>query len=419
MNYQIDVRKSSRHLGVVAVFLLSLAGILTALFEWSTPIVWTQFVCMVAIGATFVINHGFFSLNAFTGKRFLRYYFLYSVFVLCHSFFIANSYEQWSYLANVFTPTLMLPCFAIVGSNPVILSRALRLVLRLTLPVSLLFLIKGPTDRNSNLVFINYVAFSHIFVVLLPLLRVRWRLLVVFISIVSLGWDIENRSNILQLAVCYALLLLHLLRRNGVIGNAFRGILKLIRIWLLVLPIILLALGVSGVFNPFSYLEGNTILGSVAVSEESGRYLGTDSRTGIYEDAFNNLMENNDWLFGSSAVVIYKTQLANALSGYDYGRLGGSESGFLGLLTFGGILYVLLFFLLCHHSSKLAVQESNNIAIELVGIYVAFRWLFSFIELPLMLSFSWVVLFVAMGMAFSDEFRSMSDIEFADYFRKL
>ncbi|MBC7490647.1 MAG: hypothetical protein H7240_12445 [Glaciimonas sp.] len=376
-------------------------------------------MCSVVIGILFASNYKFFKQEKFVGKRLLNYFFFFGIFVAIHGIFVAESYVQWSYLVNVFLPFLMLPCFAILGANHLVLSKILRLMLSVTLPLSLLFLIQGPSDKQSNLVFITYVASASIFIILLPLLRTKWKFLVLLITIISFAWDIENRSNVLNISVSCAMLILYIFSRGAISKKIFSYTLRFLRTVLLFLPILLLLLGVLGVFNPFKYLENNDKAKAIELSAESGRNLSTDSRTVIYEDAFNNLNNSNDWIFGSSATVLYATQLSDSLEGYDLGRLGGSESGFIGVLTFGGIIYAVIFFLLCYHSSRLAILKSENTVIKLVGLYVAYKWFFSFIEFPLGFNFSWIVLFLAMGITFNSKLRLMSNKQIAEYFGQL
>jgi hypothetical protein len=419
MNHQMITIGRSKNLGSLPFLLLSIAGILTAFFDWSTVLVIIQFVCMVVMGIVFTINGKYFYFAKLDYRKSLSYFFIYGIFIAVHSVFVADSYAQWSYLVNVFLPFLMLPCFVVLGSDLELLTKALKTLLQITLPASLFFLINGPSDKLSNTVYIAYVSSICLFIILLPMLKIKWKLLVVLISIISFTWDMDNRSNMLNIFVSYGLLSLYIILKDNITSAVFKKILTLIKSFLLFLPILLLLLGAMGIFNVFEYFEGNAKVKVIALSDESGRYLVTDSRTGIYEDAFNNLQEKNDWLFGSSATVMIATQLVLSNQDYESGRIGGSESGFLGLLTFGGIVYASLFFFLCYQSAKLAIMKSNNTIIKLIGVFVAYKWFFSFIELPLMMNFSWIVLFLAMGMTFNRELREMSDKEITEYFGRL
>jgi hypothetical protein len=196
-------------------------------------------------------------------------------------------------------------------------------------------------------------------------------------------------------------------------------ILKLIRHIIFAIPVIMLSFGFLGIFNVFSYMDELGTIKDINITSNSGRLLTTDSRTGIYVDALDNLNNRGDWIFGSSAVVIYKTHLAETDSDWVAGRLGGSESGFLGLLTFGGLIYATLFSLLCLRASFLALYKSNSIFIKIVGLFVAFRWLITFIESPLIFNFTWITLFIALGMVLSSEFRMMTDKDISNYIAKL
>lgn len=229
----------------------------------------------------------------------------------------------------------------------------------------------------------------------------------------------DNRSNIVSLVGSYCLVAFFTFAKKTRIKWLINYLIRGFRHVFIFLPLALVLLGGLGVFNLYEFVDRKGSKNEIVISSKSGRILTTDSRTGIYEDAFNNLQKNNDWIFGSSAAVVYKTHLATGNADYSNGRLGGSESGFLAFLTFGGLVYVTLFFLVCYLSSYLAVYKSNNLAIKVVGVFIAFRWLFSFIENTLLLNFTWVTFFFAIGMAFSPYFRSMTDKQIGLFFRNL
>jgi hypothetical protein len=60
-------------------------------------------------------------------------------------------------------------------------------------------------------------------------------------------------------------------------------------------------------------------------------------------------------------------------------------------------------------SSYLAINESNNVIIKLIGINVSFRWAYGFVEDFSNFDLSNIFLWLMIGMCFSKKFRKMSN----------
>ena len=66
----------------------------------------------------------------------------------------------------------------------------------------------------------------------------------------------------------------------------------------------------------------------------------------------------------------------------------------------GVIVYALIFIV----SSYRAIAKSNNIYMPLLGIYVSFRWTFAFIEDFTKFDLNYMLLWVMIGMCFSERY---------------
>lgn len=73
----------------------------------------------------------------------------------------------------------------------------------------------------------------------------------------------------------------------------------------------------------------------------------------------------------------------------------------------GVVLYFLIFF----RASYLAVNRSKNIYIKMLGIFIAFRWLFSWIEDVNNFTVNYFMLMIILGICFSHSFRKMTNNE--------
>ena len=88
-----------------------------------------------------------------------------------------------------------------------------------------------------------------------------------------------------------------------------------------------------------------------------------------------------------------------------------NEIGLANVFTWTGVVGVILYFIIFYRASFLAINKSRNIYSKMLGIYVAFRWLFSWIEDVNNFSLNYFMLMVMIGICFSHSFRNMSDKE--------
>ena len=68
-------------------------------------------------------------------------------------------------------------------------------------------------------------------------------------------------------------------------------------------------------------------------------------------------------------------------------------------------------FFVFYKATYLAVNKSNNIFIKIVGLYVAFRWMFAWVEDFSFFNLANLYLWISIGMCFSYSFRTMSNKE--------
>lgn len=191
---------------------------------------------------------------------------------------------------------------------------------------------------------------------------------------------------------------------------------KCIHAVLLVLPIVLLSLGVSGKFNVFKmdeYIKGNYEL---KAKGSDGQYykdnLKADTRTAIYENVFYTMNKYNAWITGRSPafgdegplwVDRGKDETTKLIGRY------GNEVGILDILLWYGLIGVILFFLMYIRASYLAIYKSRSIYMKGIGIYTAFLWTWSFIwEKPLFETF-FMMNIIFLGVCFSQPFRMMTN----------
>ncbi|WP_018609039.1 hypothetical protein [Uliginosibacterium gangwonense] len=399
-------------------FLLAIAGIQWVFFPGHTTRVAIQFFLFVVICV--LLSGGATGLLAkcLDFKKLLWVYFYYGCVVVVHSIFVAKSYEEWRYLSVVFVPTLLFPVFSMLSASTKSFFYIFEVFIKNVFPLSFIFWFVQTNDKNDGLFYVYYAAYIYLVSLFFWYSSSKYRIVILAALISSFAYDLANRANMLSVILSVLILLVQMIVYKKILFSNSKGreIFSLLRRIFLFGPLVLVAAALLFNFNPFVYIQESA--GSVVVAEDAlGRPLVVDSRTGIYLDAYNYLNKENAWMFGGSAVASPDTVLAESNEGYDDGRLGGSESGFLTLLVYGGIAYVFIYFAICYLSSYLAIYSSNNLLCKSLGVFIAMRWALSFLESPLLLNFLWIVHFVAIGLALCPEFRKLTDKQLISFGR--
>lgn len=252
---------------------------------------------------------------------------------------------------------------------------------------------------------VSYSFYFHYLILIIPLwkyLTNTKRLLIVCIVIYSLRY-LDPRAHVPKYLIDLLLFILpYSLLKDKLI--------KLLHPLLLVVPIILLITGITGLFNPFnmeSYVDTNVKI------QQRGETLDAtvDTRTVIYEDVILSAV-NNDYIFTGR----------NLANGNDSrfvldSQRDKNEASILNHFTKMGLVGVCLFYFLFIYSSYLAIYRSNNHWVKLIGLYVAFRWIIVWIEDPELFGAMYLSIWLMMGICISSNFRRMNDFEIANYLR--
>lgn len=323
-------------------------------------------------------------------------------------FYTLGNYWIWkSWFVGSFD--VLLPSLVYIYSRPKILGGILRCWMKYAL---LIFLVLLPFLPRGAYHF--YLGPIYIVALFWPVYPRKWRVIVLLLMFLMLTADLSARSQVIKTVVVML----------ASIGYYFRRFISLstlkIAHWLCyVAPLILLTLGISGVFNIFEDLSSNE--GTYVenkIDKDGNRVeddLAADTRTFIFEEVISSAVKNNyvicgrtpargndsEW-FGSANAEDLKTGLYERHS---------NETGLPSLFTWLGLVGLVLISLVYLRSSYLAVYCSNNMFVKFLGCFVAFRWAYGWIEdmysfAPMILSL-WMII----AMCMSKYFRSMDDAE--------
>ncbi len=407
-HYKMRESKSLKFLLLLSVPLVFFPSVYLGFYPGEIVIV--QSLCFYTLLFLFWASWKQLPKEKFAGRKIMVFYFIYAAITYVRGFSEIEYLADWISLASsmMFT-SFLLPYMMYIGT-PDYCSKIFRSFILVGIPLCIVGAIWLSNDGQQN--FSHNLVIMNVLILLFPEMKWKWRIIIIATAILVPLYDLDRRSILIGYAVPTLLLLSWPLIR-------IRPVRKLAVCTIIATPIVLLLLGLSGAFNIFKYIEQS---GEVDISG-SERGTMVDSRTCIYEDVFNDLKENNIWISKGANHKTYT--FLSEKSAYDsdnilwrYGRKG-TESGMLNHFQYGGIWGALAYALLFIGASWKACFYSRSRFMRLLGVYISFKFAYSFIEdavLPNGLTF-W--LFICLGICYNTQFRSFTDIEIKKYFRSI
>lgn len=236
----------------------------------------------------------------------------------------------------------------------------------------------------------------------------KYLILFILISIIAVTYNLDRRSITLNFLVAFVI---------AICGNLFNNRIVRLSIFVgsIVLPMTLLFLGLTGRFNVFQFIE-NTHVGPNVTKE---RQYTVDSRTSIYIDVFQELLVQDKIVVGLGARGKTHTSLVNNAN-HDYWKIysrgrSQTESGMLNFFQYGGFVGFLVYSFFLLSCAYFALFKSRNNFIRLIGVLVCYRYVYSFVEDPIMPNFYTFYLFLCLGLCLNRSFRMLSDRQICRY----
>lgn len=342
-------------------------------------------------------------------------YFVWMVVGVVRGIFVAENYWEWKQWASG-SLALSLPVFVYVFSCPKILSWVLKEWVRYALPLFfiLIFVI-------SSVAYHFYLGPVLLLACFLPLLPLKWRYLFAGLLLLMVFVDLGARSQVIKALAA-------LILTGAVLIHQFIPIkvLKFVHWLFYIVPIVLLFLGISGRFNILQdvannngkYIERKIVDGKI-VEED----LGADTRTFIYVEVIQSALKHGYAIWGRTPSrgndsVAFGALNAEELKTGRYERYR-NEVCFPNIFTWLGIIGMVLYCLIYLKSSYLAIYRSSNIYLKLLGVFIAFRFLFGWIEDANRFDIANISLWMMIAMGFSEKFRSMTNRQFKFWVRSI
>ncbi|MDI1307716.1 MAG: hypothetical protein PSX42_23110 [bacterium] len=184
---------------------------------------------------------------------------------------------------------------------------------------------------------------------------------------------------------------------------------------LFVIPIILFSTAVTGTFNIFTDISGSKEL-EITSNQSTGETLGGDTRTFLYVEVLQSINKNGNFLLGSGMAAGYESFIIDVSNGTYNNKRYTSEVGILNILLQSGLIGVVIYFLVLFKVSFTAINQSSNMLSKILGLYIASRWLLSFIEEFTQYDLNFYFFWLAIGLVSSNEFRAMNDKQIKNIF---
>jgi hypothetical protein len=342
--------------------------------------------------------------------RIIDVFLVWIVFSLIRGIFMAENY--WDYktlVGRIFDLLLLVVIY--VASNKERLQSILSFFIKFVLPFSLLLVIYQGVFMSKGM-FLFPITFLLLFV---PGLKLHWKLILIFLALIVLvdGIATGTRSFIFKFGVPLILLLLYYTR----FFIAFDKIVKTAYAVLIVAPWLLFVLGVSGTFNVFKidqyvkidYVAETTTAEGVVKKQD----ITEDSRTFIYREVLQSAQKYNYWILGRSPArgneTVVFAKFFEEISGRN--ERYKNEANVPNIFTWMGIIGVLLYFLVFYKASTLAIYQSNSIYSKLLGLFVASRWAYAWVEDYSNFGMNDFAIYLMIGACLSVSFRKMNNLE--------
>lgn len=319
----------------------------------------------------------------------------------------AQDYWDWKILLLGYSFSISVPLAMVVGLNYKITAKTFRFILKLFL----LGFVLIPFSRTTNYEFYARAMMAvSLLILFVPYLKYKWRVLIFVVAMISISMDFSYRANLLRVLMSAGLLSVffgrHLIKVSTL--NFATGV-------LFCLPLVFLHLGVSGKFNVFTENAFDYVVATGNDSNTAKADLSNDTRTFLYVEVLSSMLErDSSFMFGEGGGAAYRTYAFGTQTLNERGRYS-SEVGFLNTLLYSGAIGVLLYSAVLFTAAYYAINHSNNYLCKTLALFLAGHWVLFFIEDITRLDLNFYLIWVAVGLCLSKQFRALTDVEIKQF----
>lgn len=242
------------------------------------------------------------------------------------------------------------------------------------------------------------------------------KILVTAAFLITIIFGSESRSDVIKFTICVCMAICFYYKK---ISRGLLKIIGLVRYVFLVIPFVFFVLGATGVFNIFNVDEelgfnGKYSMKAEDVEEDVSALV--DTRTFLYVEEINSAIKNNYVIFGNSIARGYDSAFFGHSIDLDLktnrGERQSCEVSILNVFNYFGLVGCIIYFLIFSTASYYAICKSKNRFVPIIGLYVAFRWTFAWIEDFSKFDLNYLFLWIMIGICFSPLYRNMTDEDF-------
>lgn len=381
--------------GIIAmVVLLQFSRFLNLIIPFFSSAMYSIGLCLGAgIILYYFVRKGY---SVFLNKNKSIYYFIVCFCINAFiSIYFTHGWDAWG-LYFIKLSILFLPIYSYLATR-YDWNRLLSIIFILTLFLSMLkFQFKGSYVMDN---FGGSTAILYLFALFFLKYNKLMKITVFVFFILSFGFDLTDRTHMIMMSLVMILALLPLfpfLMKKSIVNK--------VRVFLLFLPLILILLAYTDVFNIFS------ITGTSEFEETFSEGQTVDTRTELYSEVVTDQTNILNIILGKSLSGTYNSSLAEAYELVSFNR-NGCEVGILELYLWGGLLFVCLFFNIVFKASLNAIKKSRNVMMRIVALFVCVYWVMMFVELQ-QGNTSWSIAFwLGIGLCYNDKLLMMNNEE--------
>jgi hypothetical protein len=328
------------------------------------------------------------------------------IFNLIRGAFLAGDYWDWKFLMLSSVPFTFISLVFFVGRNLRYARKIFQIVLRYVFPLG--FLIIPLALATTEELYSRLMIMVSIFILFIPYVKYKWKIIIIIVGATAIFIAIGFRANLIKVA--FSLLIIAVFYFRKIITQRWIYVAHTL---LFLVPVIFVVLGATGKYNvlyEFSKNEGYVIENKFTGEER----LTGDTRTFLYREVGTSLIKSGNWIIGEGASGKYQSEYFDYLND-GRGRYG-SEVGILNILLYNGIIGVLIYFLLLFTTSSIAIRKSNNLLSKMIGLFIASRWMLSFIEEYTIYDLNFFFFWLIMGLVSSKLFRQLNDNSIRAFF---
>jgi hypothetical protein len=340
-------------------------------------------------------------------QNLLKFWIGLNVLNFVRSFFLAEDYWDYKYIFfNAVTFSFISLVF-FIGNNLQKAVIVFEFAFKYLFPFG--FLLIPLTLATNEELYSRIMIPISLFILFIPSVKFKNKVLIILVAVISILLVFSFRSNIIKIAFSTVLVLVYYFNVN------YR-FLRILNISLFAIPIVLFILAVSGSFNIFTDFSENRDF-QIETKADSAETLADDSRTFLYVEVLQSITNQGNFFIGSGYAGGYESIVIEVSEGTTHNKRYDCEVGILNILMQSGLSGVLLYFLLLFKVSFMAINHSSNRLAKILGLYISFRWLLSFVEEFTQYDLNFYFFWLAIGLASSNDFRSMNDKEITTWIR--